>query len=121
MDKAQRILEGPSLAESPACPYCSARLRGWIAPPARMGAAEEFTLQVVLDHIGLPEISAKVPHAKPGYIEALINAELLQVDSKTDERRWYQLHCAKMTARSIRKPICEFGEYVSWADRALAS
>lgn len=86
-----------------------------------MTIGEEFTLQLVCERIGLPDLARRVPSLRIGMIEAELNAALYAVDFKTEPGRWFQLEAAKMCARRIRKPINEFNEYMTYADRVLGT
>ena len=86
----------------------------------RMTPGEEITLRAVCEAVGLPEVAALVRGAKPGFIEFKIGEALHRADFAADPAAWFRLSTAKQCARSIRKPINSYSEYMQWADRALA-
>ena len=87
----------------------------------RMTPGEEITLRAVCEHVGLPEVAAIVRGAKPGFIEFKIGEALHRTDFSTDPEAWFRLSAAKQCARSIRKPINSYSEYMQWADKVLAA
>ena len=104
-------------ANPPLCWNCSARLDVVPREKRKLMPGEAFVMRLVLERIGLVELSKQTDTLPIGYIESQVG--LAWDKTNPDERYQDLMRAAHQCARSMRKPINDWDEYAPYAGRVL--
>ena len=99
------------------CYNCAAPLDYVPREKRKLMPGEAFVMRLVLERIGLVELSKQTDTLPIGYIESQIG--LAWDRAANDENYQDLMRNAHQCARSMRKPIVHWDEYAPYAGRVL--